>query len=56
MEQAKLLMTLEQEQDSSAEVQSSEVTVLKDQIALLTEQVAALTTRQNRQPVSMLCY
>ena len=58
MERAKLLMTLEQEQEASAAVQSSEVTVLKDQIAHLTEQVAALTTstRQNRKPASMLCY
>ena len=56
MERAKLLMTPEQEQEASAAVQSSEVTVLKDRIALLTEQVAALSTKQNRQPASMLCY
>ena len=56
MERAKLLMTLEQEQEASAAVQSSEVTLLKDQIALLTELVAALSTKQNRQPASMLCY
>ena len=58
MERAKLLMTLEQEQEASAAVQSSEVTVLKDQIAHLTEQVAALTTstRQKKKPASMLCY
>ena len=48
MERAKLLMTLEQEQEMSAAVQPSEVTVLKDQIAMLTEQVAALTTAKPR--------
>jgi len=56
MEQAKLLMTLEQEQGTSASVQPSEVTVLKDQIAMLTEQVAALTTAKPRRLPNVLCY
>ena len=56
MERAKLLMTLEEEPDKTAAVQSSEVAALKDQISVLTEQVAALTTKRNRQPGNMVCY
>ena len=47
MERAKLLMTLKEELDKTAAVQSSEVAALKDQISVLTEQVAALTTKWN---------
>ena len=36
MERAKLLMTLEEEPDKTAAVQSSEVAALKDQISVLT--------------------
>ena len=47
MEREKLLMTLKEELDKTAAVQSSEVAALKDQISVLTEQVAALTTKWN---------
>lgn len=56
MEWAKLLMTLKEEPDKTAAVQSSEVAALKDQISVLTEQVAALTTKQDRQPRNMVCF
>jgi len=57
MEWAKLLRTLEQEQETSAAVQSCDVIALQDQITLLTKQVAALTiTRGNRRQANMLYY
>lgn len=56
MERAKLLMTLNEEPDKTAAIQTAEVTALKDQISLLTEQVAALSTKRTRQPGNVVCY
>ena len=56
MEWAELLMTLKEEPDKTAAVQTAEVATLKDQISMLTEQVAALTTKRNRQPGNVVCY
>ena len=39
MERAKLLMTLKEEPDKTAAIQTAEVTALKEQISLLSEQV-----------------
>ena len=56
MEWAKLLMTLKEEPDKTAAVQTIEVAALKDQISMLTKEVAALTTKRNRQSRNVVCY
>ena len=56
MERAKLLMTLKEEPDKTAAIQTAEVTALKEQISLLSEQVAALSTKRTRQPGNVVCY
>ena len=55
LEQAKLLMMIEEPQKSAA-VQSNEVQQLRDQVSSLTDQVAALSVRHNKQPSSVVCY
>ena len=47
MEWAKLLMTLKEQSDKAAAVQTTEVATLKDQVSMLTEQVATLPTKRN---------
>ena len=54
--QVKLLITLKEEPEGTAVIQTAELTVLKDQIFMLTEQVEALTAKQNTQPRNVMCY
>ena len=55
LEQAKLLMTIEEPQVTAA-VQSNEMQELRDQISNLTEQVAALSVRCTKRPANVACY
>ena len=55
MEQAKLLMTIEEPQKIAA-VQTSEVQELREQVSTLTEQVAALSARHSKEPQLFVCY
>ena len=55
LEQAKLLMTIEEPQKTAA-VQTNEVQELREQVSTLTEQVAALSTRRLKQTTAVVCY
>ena len=55
LEQAKLLMTIEEPQKAAA-VQTSEVQELREQVSALTEQVAALSVRRLKRPTAVVCY